>query len=288
MTKRMKISGLKSFPTIFILFFVTLTLKTQTISCNVSHQTIHASTIMDGMNYNYTYKDFSTGASQTASEEFNYMGDGEKYSVSSTLGDRIMNNATREIVDDLGNGFLNGSHECFLVPSNASVGLLINISVLLEGDQPFMVDTVTTLKVSGERYRCYRLESPSGSVAFYEQRTGLLINGTFVHSSMDFGPGYSIEMKNTTVTIPPAPGDDMETLIIAAIIGAGILAFSIILSHFRKKGGLSRLKGSTIPSSSKTRGGQKPAKPVPACKEAKPVPACKEAKPVPAREMEEI
>jgi len=165
----------------------------------------------DGMVYNWSaYFDVFT-AHSTGTETFTNAGNGlfNVYCNPDTYmrGNRIINGSSREIVEDFVNGsmsfFREGSHDWVRIPSIISIGMMIPISVHMVNDEIFTVTSETTFFAMGRLFKCWLLQSPEGSVAYYDKKTGLLVNGTFW---FDYGMGpfyYTIQITGTNVPLSP-------------------------------------------------------------------------------------
>jgi parallel beta-helix repeat protein len=180
--------------------------------------------------YNYTVSTTFPAVSVNENESFSDLGGGST-NILSTWSNRTINVATREIVDNHGRGFYNGTHEPMRIFTNVQLGSTVLISVMSSGDQLFTVTGTAFLHAMGRPFECWVLESPEGSIAYYEKYSGVLVNGTFDYTYLTIRLSYSIVIRDTSiplspnahdpelanVVVTPATGDQRATFRIAVI-----------------------------------------------------------------------
>ncbi|MHA1679555.1 MAG: right-handed parallel beta-helix repeat-containing protein, partial [Promethearchaeota archaeon] len=157
----------------------------------------------DGLVFNYTaFFNNQTQNIQLYTDIFNDIG-GELIHVNSTRNNRTFDASTRIITDDEGGDLLNGSHEPMRIFTNIGIGSDVSISVAFSGDQEFTVMRIEQLFVANRSFECWVLESPEGSIAYYETYSGLLINGTFFYRLFGIHFYCSIQYAGANFTLSP-------------------------------------------------------------------------------------
>nr|MDO8119234.1 hypothetical protein [Candidatus Sigynarchaeota archaeon] len=90
------------------------------------------------------------------------------------------------------------------------IGHVIPISVFQSPDQLFTVMGESVVFALGRTFNCWKMESPEGSIAFYDKFSGLLVNGTFFVNPWGMPQMYTLQITGTNV--PLAPNDNAPTL----------------------------------------------------------------------------
>ncbi|MBN2152159.1 MAG: PKD domain-containing protein, partial [Candidatus Lokiarchaeota archaeon] len=164
----------------------------------------------NGMVYNYTsYFEISdTWCNQSVLVT---AAGASRYLVNSTpdswpaMEDRYVMDVTREITDDLWNAYQPGTSDWIRIYTDISIGSTVPLSIWQESmDQVFTVTGEAFIVAMGRTFRCWRLESAKGSVAYYDSYSGLLVSGRFI-SEMGGGNQYyyTIEINGTNVPLAP-------------------------------------------------------------------------------------
>ncbi|MEX2684733.1 MAG: NosD domain-containing protein [Candidatus Sigynarchaeota archaeon] len=182
--------------------------------------------------YNYTLStDFPTHISTNHNESFVDLGGGLVY-IESTEDNRTVNVATREIVDDHGSGFYNGTHEPMRIFTNVQVGSTVLISVINYGDQQFTITGTAFLHAMNRPFECWVLESPEGSIAYYEKYSGVLVNGTFYYYFLTIKLSYSIVIRNTSIPLSPNAHDpELFNVIVNPLTGDQMDFFNFYVTY---------------------------------------------------------
>nr|MDO8113903.1 NosD domain-containing protein [Candidatus Sigynarchaeota archaeon] len=160
----------------------------------------------DGMFYNYTVHTRIPLITQNRTDRFVSAGGGEFF-VNSTWNNRTIDGATRAIVHNNGSNYLVDSHEPVRIFTNVQVGSVVPIVVLNYGDQQFTVTGTEIRHAMNRPFECWVLESPEGSIAYYEKFSGILVNGTFQYFVMGLPSNYSIQVTTTDVPLSPNAHD---------------------------------------------------------------------------------
>src|SRR5271157_376479 len=161
----------------------------------------------NGMGYNYTeVQDFQ--APRAYRDRFIDVAGGNIF-VKSTWANRTIAADSRIIIGNNKSAFVNGSHEPMLIFTNIGLGSVVPVAVLYDGDQQFTVTGAAVLHAMNRPFDCWELQSPEGSIAYYEKYSGLLINGTFKYQIYGFHLTYSIQVTGTNETLSPNAHDPM-------------------------------------------------------------------------------
>ena len=86
-----------------------------------------------------------------------------------------VNNLTRILT---GSSLWSG-HDPFWIFPNVTIGSTVLIAIPQSTEQTFTVNSITTRTALGKTWNCWYLTSSSGSYAYYENRSGLLISAYF-------------------------------------------------------------------------------------------------------------
>ncbi len=163
----------------------------------------------DGMQYNYTRATFLAGYATLSNESeihHDLIGNGI-FNITSTWVTRAVNGTTREFPQTYGGFaqgyFYAGSHEFTRIFINVQLGSHVFVSVIQQGDQDFTITGTTVLRVMNRPFNCWVMSSAQGSVAYYDQFSGVLVNGTFYYSILGTDYKYSIQVRGTNIPLAP-------------------------------------------------------------------------------------
>ncbi|NVM03260.1 MAG: hypothetical protein HWN67_13045 [Candidatus Helarchaeota archaeon] len=162
--------------------------------------------IFDGMYY--SWEGNYMGMDWNGTEEFSYQS-GVTFHVDESLNlsgtpssnQRDLNMATRLITNSIGPllTWSDGTHDPFFIFNTTTINDQVNISVLFVGDVNFTVIGEKYIKISGTSFDCWELIDGQGSTAYYEKKTGILINGTFEGGIFP----YNITITASNAHFPP-------------------------------------------------------------------------------------
>nr|MDO8119106.1 hypothetical protein [Candidatus Sigynarchaeota archaeon] len=108
----------------------------------------------------------------------------------------------------------------------------VPISVLNSGDQLFTITGTTFLHAMGRPFECWVLESPEGSIAYYEKYSGVLVNGTFNYYFLTIELSYSLVIRNTSIPLSPNAHDpELVNVIVNPPTGDQMDFFKIYVTY---------------------------------------------------------
>ncbi len=198
----------------------------------------------DGMYFNYTFSTTNPdeAPSFTGSDVFSTIPVGlvGLFEVASPIARRFVNGTSRVISQSQNPLIADGTHDWTWIPNASQPGVTIPVSVRSSTDQQFQIVGNSTFTYANKTFRCWKLTSTEGSIAYYELSSGLLVNATFVYQRFGAAPTPfqdQIILVATNVTMNPineGTGFD-EEIIAGGIVGLGLLITAMGISHARKK-----------------------------------------------------
>ncbi|MHA1684009.1 MAG: PKD domain-containing protein, partial [Promethearchaeota archaeon] len=171
---------------------------------------VRASLFFDGMIYNYTGYDNLNGMYFNATENCVDLG-ANVFLLNSSLSwpiwaNRTVNGLTRKLTNDLFSDFQPGTHEWSRIFPDIGIGSSVFISRRwAQNSDEYVVTGETQVLAMGRTFEVWVLECPeTGSIAYYDKYSSLMINGTFY---FDVGLGswdyYTFEITGTNVPLKP-------------------------------------------------------------------------------------
>nr|MDO8109595.1 hypothetical protein [Candidatus Sigynarchaeota archaeon] len=235
----------------FFLFLFSVLLLTSFVSAAVAgDETISTSQggtdqpPFNGMYFNYTFSSNMTNdpTPSTGADVFSSppAGGGGLFLINSSITNRFVNSTSRVISQSHDMHVRNGTHDWIWIPRTSQPGINIPVAIRNSTDQQFQIVGNTTFSYENKTYRCWKLSSVEGSIAYYEQSTGLLVNATFMYQWGGERCQNQIILVATNVAMTPIDGFLDDEIIIGGIIGVVILAAGIGISQGRKRMNLSR------------------------------------------------
>ncbi len=153
----------------------------------------------DGMVYNWTGYFNWTNSHEDGSEVFTAINP-TQFSVTTTpggsiRGNRVVNVTSRVITDCMDYGWY--THEWTRIPIDMGIGSTILVTVAQMGDQVFTVARDELFVAMNRSFVCWVLESPEGSMLYYDKYSGALVNGTF----FSWWRYYTIQLTGTNIPL---------------------------------------------------------------------------------------
>ncbi|MHA1914859.1 MAG: hypothetical protein ACW986_16975 [Promethearchaeota archaeon] len=192
--------------------------------------------IFDGLHSNYTFE--TSVITLNAGFEYNY-DSGDLYNVtwSSNFSGSVSwleNIETRITSNSIGGGFGDAVHTPMWVFTNLTIGNSTLISVDAEGDHLYNV--ISELIYLHPNYGILNLWVLQGvtypsSVVWYEQSTGILINGTFIYSSGT----YIMTLTDTNVFSHYQTGAEIPGYSLIIFIPLIFVSTVVMLRKLRRK-----------------------------------------------------
>ncbi len=125
------------------------------------------------------------------------------FNITSSMGGRIVNGNTRVITQNYSTAWVVGSHEWIIIFNNVSISSTVPIAVPLTGDQIFTVNSETELIVLNRSFICWVLQSPQGSIAYYDKYSGMIVQGSFLFTYSSVNYNFTYYMTSTNKPLAP-------------------------------------------------------------------------------------
>jgi hypothetical protein len=161
------------------------------------------SIVFNGMYYSWSGSITIIGLGSfgwSGTETYTYQS-GRLFLISSTntyfgAGTRTVDNASRLLALVSGSSAWTG-HDPFWIFNNVTLGSTLLIAIPMSSEQTFTVNGEANRSALGKTYLCWYLTGSSGSVAYYEKITGLLIYGDFRFPYSIYTYSFSIGVSAT-------------------------------------------------------------------------------------------